>query len=187
MKCSVFIATSVDGFIADEDGNVDWLETSGNKEADMADQADMGFNDFIQSVDCMIMGRKTMEIISGFNLPPEQWPYGDIRIIVLSRTLKTLPDNVVNKMELCNTPIPDLVEELTHENFSNVYIDGGKTIQSFLNLGLISDITLTRAPVLLGTGIPLFGKMDKEVTLTQASATAYANDFIQEKYKVNYA
>ena len=74
MKCSVFITTSADGYIATEDGGVEWLETAGNANAEMGENADMGFNRYIASVDCMIMGRKCMEKISSFNLTPEQWP-----------------------------------------------------------------------------------------------------------------
>lgn len=84
MKCSVFIATSVDGYIATIEGGVDWLETSGKPDIDLGEQADMGFNQFIESVDCMIMGANTLEKLASFNLTDEQWPYGKIRIIALS-------------------------------------------------------------------------------------------------------
>ena len=89
MKCSVYIATSADGYIATVDGGVDWLHKAGNSAADMGNNPDMGFNAYLDSVDCMIMGRKCMEMVSGMNLTPEQWPYGDITIIVLSKTVKT--------------------------------------------------------------------------------------------------
>ena len=83
MKCSVYIATSADGYIARSDGSVDWLHTAGNLEADMGSE-DMGFQSFMDSVDCMILGRKCMEIISGMHLNSEQWFYGDMRIVVLT-------------------------------------------------------------------------------------------------------
>ncbi len=97
MKCSVFIATSTDGYIADENGGLDWLHVSGNQEADMSDNPDMGFADYLNSVDSMVMGRKCMETISSFNLTPDQWPYGDIKIYVLSNTLKSAPENLSGK------------------------------------------------------------------------------------------
>lgn len=186
MKCSVFIATSVDGFIASKDGGVDWLETSGNPEVDLGDQADMGMNNYMASVDCMIMGRKTMDTIVSFNLTPEQWPYGDTRIIVLSRKVKQAPDDLKDKVEMYSGSIPALLAQLESEGFKHAYIDGGKTIQSFLNLELIDEMTITRAPILLGEGTPLIGKLTNRIKLEDANATAYPNDFVQVHYKVNY-
>lgn len=186
MKCSVYIATSVDGFIAKKDGSVDWLHSAGNPEAEMGDQADMGFADFIASVDCMVMGRKCMEMISSMNLTPEQWPYGDTRIIVLSNTLKEAPDNVKGKVEMYSGDLNDLIAKLGNDGFMHAYIDGGTTIQAFINLGLINEMTITRAPVLLGEGVPLFGKINRDIKLEQTQAIAFANDFIQEKFVVNY-
>ena len=186
MKCSVFIATSVDGFIAKNDGNVDWLHSAGNLEADMAGHADMGMTEYMASVDCMIMGRKCMEMISSMNLTTEQWPYGDTRIIVLSNTLKYAPDNIKDKVELYSGDLNALVSKLETEGHQHVYIDGGTTIQAFINLKLINEMTITRAPVLLGEGIALFGKTFKDIKLEQAQSIAYPNDFVQEKYTVNY-
>ena len=112
MKCSVYIATSVDGYIATVDGGVDWLHTAGNSKADMGDNPDMGFGSFINSVDCMIMGRKCMEVISSMNLTPEQWPYGDIHIVVLSNTIKEPPENLKGKVKVYSGEIPALIEQL---------------------------------------------------------------------------
>jgi len=186
MKCSVYIATSVDGFIAKKDGSVDWLHSAGNLEADMGEQADMGFADFMASVDCMVMGRKCMEMIASMNLTPEEWPYGDTRIIVLSNTLKEAPDNVKGKVEMYSGDINALLTQLESDGFTHAYIDGGATVQAFINLKLINEMTITRAPILLGEGIPLFGKIDKEIKLEHVQAMAFANDFIQEKFVVNY-
>ncbi len=185
MKCSVYIATSVDGFIAKSDGNVDWLHTAGNLDTDMGTE-DMGFKSFMDSVDCMVMGRKCMEMISNMNLTPEQWFYGDMKIIVLSNTIKEAPDNLKGKVEMYSGDIDNLIKILKKEGFKHAYIDGGKTIQSFINLKLIDEITLTRIPILLGEGIPLFGKTFKDIKLEQAKASDYANDFVQVKYSVNY-
>ena len=133
-KCSVFIATSVDGFIAKEDGSVDWLHTSGNFDADMGDQADMGMNDYISSIDCMIMGRKCMDMISSMNLTPEQWPYGDTRIIVLSNTIKEAPENLKGKVEMYSGDLQALISNLESEGYKHAYIDGGATIQDFIQV-----------------------------------------------------
>ena len=128
MKCSVSIATSVDGFIAREDGSVDWLDTAGKSDADMGEYADMGFNKFIESVDCLIMGRGCMEALSGFNLTPEQWPYGDIRVIALSGTLAEPPDNLKGRVDMYSGNLRELITGLENDGFSHAYIDGGKTI-----------------------------------------------------------
>jgi len=186
MKCSVFIATSADGFIAKNDGGVDWLHTSGNPDAQMADQADMGMGVYMASVDCMIMGRNCMEMIDGMNLTDEQWPYGNTRIFVLSNTVKEAPSGLKGKVEMFSGEIKTLIARLEGEGYQHAYVDGGKTIQAFINLGLINEMTITRAPVLLGEGKSLFGKTHKDIKLVNARATAFANDFIQEHYTVTY-
>lgn len=180
MKCSVFIATSVDGFIAKEDGSVDWLHTAENPEADM------GMNEYMSSIDCMIMGRKCMDMISSMNLTPEQWPYENTKIIVLSNTLKEAPENLKGKVEMYSGDLQVLVSKLENKGFKHAYIDGGTTVQAFINLKLINEITITRIPILLGKGKPLFGKTFKDIKLEEAKAIVFPNDFIQLKYKVNY-
>ena len=186
MKCSVFIATSADGYISTEEGGVEWLETAGKSDVDMGDQSDMGMINFMASVDCMIMGRNTMEILSSFNLTPEQWPYGDTRIFVLSNTVKEAPDNLKGKVEMYSGEILALLNMLENECYLHAYIDGGKIITSFINLQLINEMTITKAPILLGAGKPLFGKIVKHIKLKGAQAIAYPNDFIQVKYQINY-
>ena len=186
MKCSVFIATSADGFIAKKDGSVDWLHTAGNHQVDMGDLADMGFKNYFADIDCMIMGRKCMEVISDMQLGPEQWPYGDIKIIVLSNTQKVPPDNMKGKVEMYSGDIDQLIGQLEEDGYHHAYIDGGSTIQGFLKLKLINHMTITIAPVLLGEGIPLFGNTGNEIKLEKAEAAAFPNDFIQIKYEVIY-
>ncbi len=187
MKCSVYIATSLDGYIATKDNGVDWLHTAGNSEADMGDNQDMGFNTFISTVDCMIMGRKCMEVISSMNITPEQWPYGNIRIVALSHSVKEPPSNLQDKVEMYSGDIHNLVKKLEDDGFKHAYIDGGSTITSFLNLKLIQEMIITKAPVLLGEGIPLFGKINHWIKLENAEASAFPNNFIQIKYNVNYS
>ena len=186
MKCSVFIATSADGFIAKEDGSVDWLHTAGKTDIDMGEQADMGMNNYMARVDCMIMGRKCMEMISSMNLTPEQWPYGNTRIIALSNTIKETPENLIGKVEMYSGDLLTLISNLENEGYKHAYIDGGTTIQAFINLNLINELTITKVPVLLGEGKPLFGKTFQDIKLEEAKAIVFPNDFIQVKYKVNY-
>ena len=174
-------------FIATKEGGVDWLHTAGNGKELTGDNADMGFNAYLSSVDCMIMGRNCMETISAMNLTPEQWPYGDLRIIVLSNTLKVAPENMQNKIELFSGDLSSLVESLGQEGYKHAYIDGGKVIQSFIKLKLLNEITITKAPVLLGAGIPLFGETPKQIKLEQAQSICFENDFVQVKYFLNYS
>lgn len=185
MKCSVYIATSTDGYIATPDGGVDWLYTAGKLDVDMTAE-DMGFKSFMDSIDCMIMGRKTMEIISSMDLSPDQWVYGDIPIIVLSHTITEPPENLRRKVTLYSGDIEDLIIKLEKEGFKHAYIDGGSVITSFLNLKRIDEMTITKAPLLLGEGIPLFGKIMQKVILENPKVVTYKNDFIQIKYSVNY-
>ncbi|WP_394130080.1 dihydrofolate reductase family protein [Shewanella maritima] len=186
MKCSVFIAASLDGYIAAEDGSVDWLHTSGNIQAYMSDNPDMGFSDFIASVDCMIMGRKCMEKIASFNLTDEQWPYKGVKVFVLSHTLTAPPTSLIGKVNMISGDIPAILARLSEQGYQHAYIDGGTTITAFLNLQLIDNLVLTQVPVILGKGIPLFGELSNSVKLQQAKATAFANDFVQLHYSVGY-
>jgi len=186
MKCSVFIATSADGYIATSNDSVEWLETAGNKDVDLGDLADMGFNDYIASVDCMVMGRKCLEKLASFNLTPEQWPYKDIHIVALSNTLKEPPKNLSDKATIYSGDIHELITTLENSGFKHAYIDGGATITSFLNDKLIDEMTITQAPVLLGAGKPLFGHLRNEIKLTNSKSTAFPNDFIQVRYDVDY-
>ena len=192
MKCSIFIAPSADGYIATSDGGVEWLELVGkplSKEEEsnkLMKQFNDSFSNFINSVDCMVMGRNLMQVLSGFNLTSEQWPYTNTKVIVLSKTLKTVPANLKDKVEIHSGSIPELMNRLEKEGYKHAYIDGGQVITSFLNLELINELILTQAPVLLGEGIPLFGKLSKQILLQDAKATAFPNNFIEIKYSVKY-
>ena len=185
MKCSVYIATSADGYIATPDGGVDWLHTAGNLDADMGDE-DMGFHDFMDSVDCMVMGRKCMEMISNMNLTPEQWLYGDMPISVLSNTIKAPPENLRGKVEMYSGGISELISRLEKDGYTHAYIDGGTTITSFLNHGLINEMIITKAPLLLGEGLPLFGKINKTLKLENTDVKSFPNDWFQFKCSVSY-
>ncbi|MFS1983319.1 dihydrofolate reductase family protein [Vibrio breoganii] len=183
MKCSVHIATSLDGYIAKKDNSLDWLHHAGKPEIEI----DAGWQSYIKTVDCMIMGRSTMQVISEMNLTPEQWPYGELRIIVLSNTLKEAPKNMQGKVEMYSGDLKALVKKLEQEGYQHSYIDGGVTVQNFINLKLLNEITISYAPVLLGDGIPLFANLNKEVKLENAKATAFANDFTQLSYDIVYS
>ncbi len=188
MKCSVYIATSADGYIATPDGGVDWLDSAGNAESgDRASMGDGGFSSYLDTVDCMVMGRKTMEKVASFNLPPEQWPSRDLPVYVLSDTLSQPPRGLPETVEIFSGSIPELIDQLKVKGFKHAYIDGGSTITSFLQCDLIDEICVSQAPILLGSGLPLFGNLGKTVKLSAAQAKVFSNDFIQWKYLVSKA
>lgn len=172
MRASVFIATSVDGFIARKDGSIDWL---GNPEEG---GEDYGYKDFFASVDVIVMGRKTYETVLGFGA----WPYGDKRVVVQSRRPLAFPPGVPDTVTASSEEPQALVQRLEAEGARHLYIDGGLTIQRFLAAGLIDDLTITRIPLLLGEGIPLFGRTGGDVPLQHVVTRSYANGFVQSIY-----
>ncbi|MHB8088081.1 MAG: dihydrofolate reductase family protein [Anaerolineaceae bacterium] len=176
IRCSVFIATSLDGFIARSDGDFSWLDSS----APVIEGEDYGFANFYATVDTMLMGRKTYEIALGF---PE-WPYSGKRVVVLSHDSITIPQSLSNNVEHMTGSLLEVVNQLQVVGVRSVYVDGGQTIQGFLRAGLIDEMTITTIPILLGSGIPLFGSLDQDILLELLSSHAYPNGFVQTKYKV---
>lgn len=180
MRCSVFIGTSLDGFIARRDDSIDWLDYR-NQPA--PPEEDFGYKAFFETVDVLIMGRKTLEVVMGFNRP--EWPYGDKPIVVLSQTRKQLPANCPASVTLSDLSPADLVAKLDREGKRRAYIDGGQTIRSFFAAGLIDELTITRIPILLGDGIPLFGSLVPETPLVHESTQAYDCGLVQSRYRVS--
>lgn len=176
LRCSVFIATSLDGYIARLNGALDWLPGSdGNTGGE-----DYGFNEFYESVDTLIIGRKTFEFARA--LP--DWPYAGKRVVVLSGRFPAEP-SAIDPDALGSSLAPEKVARwLAERGARHAYVDGGKTIQGFLRAGLIREITITRVPVLLGEGVPLFGPTGRDIRLTHIHTRAYANGFVQSKYVV---
>ena len=180
MKASVYIATTLDGFMARENGDLDWLPGSDDNPESQDIGDDFGFSEFMDSVDVLVMGRNTYEMV----LSSGQWPYGSKRVIVLSCTLKTSADNTPGTVEIkSGTPV-DLYSELENSGSKHLYIDGGKTIQQFLGAGLINEIIITKVPVLIGSGIPLFGSLTNDKILKHIETQSYKNGFVQSKYEV---
>lgn len=175
--CSVFIAASLDGYIAREDGGIDWLLAAN---ASVPPGEDCGYAAFMSGVDALVMGRNTFELVLGF----AEWPYGEKPVVVLSSSLAALPGKVPPGVILEAGEPAQLVERLAARGWRRLYIDGGITIQRFLAAGLIDEITLTTIPILLGRGRPLFGKLDRDVKLDLVSSRAYEFGFIQSIYRV---
>ena len=176
MRVSVFIATSLDGYIAKPDGGLDWL-----MQADKSGgQDDHGYKAFSDSVDCMVLGRNSFEMVLSF---PE-WSYEGKRVIVLSNSLKEIPEKAIGKIELFSGSLTELMHKLEQDGCKRLYIDGGKTIQSFLREALITDMTITTIPILLGEGIPLFGKTDKDIELKHVKIESFQSGFVQSTYEL---
>lgn len=177
LKCSVFIATSLDGFIARSDGSIDWLERA-NRAVPRGE--DCGYAQFFASVDMLVMGRNTFELALGF----ERWPYEGTPVVVLSRSRVAVPEALSQTVSVSNEPVRELVARLSKQGARHLYIDGGKTIQSFLAEQLIDEITITVIPVLIGTGKTLFGPLQRDVQLVRESTKVYEFGFVQTRYRV---
>lgn len=177
IKCSVFIATSIDGFIAREDGDVQWLDDPAYTQDK---NEDFGYLSFIESIDTLVMGRHSFEKVLSFGT----WPYEKMPVVMLSSQDLQPPPELRDKVRVANSEPQALVAELEAAGFKHLYIDGGETVRRFLRAGLIDDITITRIPILLGTGIPLFGSGTPEVRLDLLNSHPYENGFVQVKYRV---
>lgn len=173
-KNSVFIAQSLDGYIADRNGGLEWLEAIPNP-----DHLDMGYVDFIHGMDAIVMGRKTFETVCSFDC---DWPY-QLPVFVLSNTLKAIPDSHTDKAILVKGDLKEVVANIHQQGYYRLYIDGGKCLQSFLKEDLIDEIILTTIPVLLGGGTSLFGHLPSSVSFDLVSSKIYLNQIIQSHYR----
>jgi dihydrofolate reductase len=173
-KCSVYIATSLDGFIARPNGGIDWLDSPGDPAGE-----DYGYKEFFSSIDALVMGRNTYELVLTFG----EWPY-EKKVIVLSSGMPTIPEKLTGKVEIMAGTPQEIVARLAEQGANHLYIDGGKTIQGFLQAGLIDEMIITRIPVLIGEGIPLFGKLEQDVRWQHIETKAYSNGLVMSKYRV---
>ncbi|MEK6302747.1 MAG: dihydrofolate reductase family protein [Acidobacteriota bacterium] len=174
MTVSAFIGTSVDGFIARPNGDLDFLPEGGGEPH--------GYDEFMASVDALVIGRKTFETVLAF----ESWPYGDKRVVVLSSRPLDLSSakaggGVVEQM--AGTPT-EIVSKLAASGAHHLYVDGGITIQRFLRAGLIQRLIITRVPVLIGEGVPLFGALPHDVRLRHVATRHYSSGLVQSEYHV---
>lgn len=169
----VYIAASLDGFIAKKDGNIDWLNEIPNP-----DGSDFGFSEFLKNIDAIIMGRNTFELVLTFN----KWPYNK-PVFVLSRTLQSVQNNLADKVEIFRSSPGSIIKELNARKYFNLYIDGGKTIQGFLKQELIDEIIITRIPILLGEGIPLFAELTKDQKYEHIKTEVLNNALVRSYYK----
>ena len=175
---SVFLGMSVDGFIARLDGDLSWL--TGGDEAggppDDGEGGDFGFADFLSTVDALVMGRSTYEFIAPF----DDWPYQGKPVHVLSTTLEPGADSRITVLG----GFDEAVRALTTAGYRRVYIDGGRTVHTFLRAGLIADLTLSRVPVLIGTGLTPFGELAADIPLEHVRTQTYRGGMVQSTYRV---
>ncbi len=172
MTVSVFIGTSVDGFIARPNGDLDFLPAGGGEPH--------GYDEFMASVDALVIGRKTFEAVLKFAV----WPYGDKRVVVLSSKPVDLSAARGGIVEQMSGPPAEIVSRLAASGAHNLYVDGGITIQRFLRAGLVQHLIITRVPVLIGDGIPLFGTLTRDLRLRHVATQHYPSGLVKSEYQV---
>lgn len=172
MKASVFIATSLDGFIARKDGAIDWLP--------QGEVEDHGYNEFFASVDALVIGRGTYETVLGFG----GWAYGKKPVFVLTSNPSAIKPPEEAVCEAMSGSPQEIADRLTQRGIRHVYVDGGVTIQRFMEAGLIQRMIITRIPVLLGSGIPLFGPLSRDVWFKHVATRSFASGMVQSEYAI---
>ncbi|RLV60001.1 dihydrofolate reductase [Parashewanella curva] len=169
----VFIATSLDGYIADKNRSVDWLHTVPNP-----DNLDMGFDAHMERIDALIMGRNTMELVLSFDC---DWPYNK-PVFVLSNTLEQIPSGYEDKIQLIKGELSEIIKQLKLKGYEDIYIDGGITIQQFLKQDLIDEMLITTIPIVLGGGIPLFAELAHPIEFRCVESIHFNNGVGQNRF-----
>ncbi len=175
MTNKIFIATSLDGYIADKNGGIDWLHENPSPSG-----SDGGFSEFMKTVDALVMGRTTYETVLSFDC---DWPYSK-KVFVLSNSLNEVDPSLKGKAKIINGKLDAVVKNLNDQGYNNLYIDGGKTIQSFLKAGLIDELIITQIPIVLGGGFHLFGDLPQRLKLEHCGTKIFDNGMVQSRYKV---
>ncbi len=171
MQVSAFVAVSLDGYFAPGDGN-DWLHPSAG--------ADYGFSRFLETVDAIVVGRRTYERLRGYR----HWPYSDRPTMVLSSRPVNVPVDLVRHVESTRLSPDQLLARLWLDGRRHVFVDGGRAIQSFLTSNRLSHLTITRLPWILGQGLPLFAPGVGEHALEHVSSTAFSDGLVQSRYRL---
>ena len=172
MTLYAYIGHSIDGYIADKNGAVDWLNEIPNPDND-----DFGFAEFMSKVDAIVMGRNTFEMVQSFGV----WPYTK-PVYVISSTLKTLTEEYSGKAEILNLKPAQIIEYLSEKGLTDLYIDGGALIQSFLSEDLMDELIITAIPILLGGGVPLFGDLPQPMKFTLKKSEVLLNSLVKNHY-----
>ena len=172
MKTTVYIGTSLDGFIARKDGDIDWLTQFANDEAIHA------YEEFISRIDAIVIGRGTFEKILTF----PSWPY-EQKAFLLSNSIKQIPDILGEKITLLSMKPKELLNYLSGNGFTSIYVDGGRVIQEFLKEDLIDELVISKVPVLIGTGIPLFDYLDTDLKFKHIQTQVSSNGLVRSYYE----
>ncbi len=176
-KVSIFLAQSLDGYIARDDGGLDWLDLANRR---VPAGEDCGFARFFASTDVVVLGRKSFEKVLEF----PTWPYADRPIVVLSRKPEglTVPESLRGSVRVLADEPAALVRRLGIEGFGHIYLDGGQVVQSFLGEGLVDELTLTVIPVLLGSGLRCFGELREDQSFRLLNSRAFEFGYVQLTY-----
>ncbi len=171
----VFIASSLDGFIARPDGDIDWLLQRDDP------TENHGYTDFIADKDLIVMGRGSYEKV--LTLGP--WPY-DKPVLVLSQQLADapVPAPLQGRLRFSQAAPTEVMAELAAQGLRRVYVDGGRLVQSFLRAGLIAEMVITTVPVLIGAGRPLFGAVPQDIDLQLVSSRSFPSGLVQSTYRL---
>ena len=172
MKTFVYIGTSLDGFIAKKDGNIDWLVQFANDEAIQA------YQEFINKIDAVAIGRGTFEKVLSF----PTWPY-EKEVFVLSSTIKQVPNINGAKVTVLSMKPRELLAHLSDKGFTSIYVDGGKVIQGFLKEDLVDELIISKAPIIIGSGIPLFSNIDSEIQFEHVRTVVQVNGLVRSYYE----
>lgn len=176
-RAAVFIATSLDGFIARSDGSIDWLEQAN---AAVPAGEDCGYQAFMADIDAIVMGRHTFEQVAGF----DPWPYEAKPVFVLSSGALAIPVRLAGRAFPAGAAPAELAKRLGAQGLRRLYVDGGRTIRSFLAADLVDRLTITVIPLLLGQGRPLFDGTARGARLALESSVRYPFGFVQSTYRV---
>ena len=172
MTTTVYLAVSLDGDIAPPDESLQWLD-----EIDAPDGEDFGYAEFLAPIDAIVLGRRTYEMVLGFS----EWPYAK-PVCVWSSTLDALDPAVAGKAELVSGPVDDLIDTLGSHGHTELYVDGGGAARSFLEADRLDRMILTRIPVLLGGGVPLFGALPRPLHWTHEDTRVYPPGLVKSTY-----
>jgi len=169
----VYIATSIDGFIAGKNGELDWLDS-----IPIPENTDMGYEAFNSEIDALVMGRNSFEAVCGFDV---EWPYTK-PVFVLSNTLTEIPEKFKEHAFLVKGTLDEILSQIHGQGFYRLYIDGGVTIQNFLKADLIDDMIITIIPVLLGGGIPLFAELPEQFGFECIESKLFLDKIVQNHF-----
>jgi dihydrofolate reductase len=172
----VFIGASVDGFIARENGDLDFLEVRGDSKGE-----DYGYKAFVGEIDAVVMGRKTFEKV----LTLGAWSFGKTPVVVLTTRPLLIPPKLRRTVETMADRPAQVVERLSRVGLHRLYVDGGRTVQGFLRAGLVDEITIARLPVLIGNGVPLFGALPADVKLRHLETRGFRSGIVQSTYTIS--